>query len=379
MNDKKHPGAVHDLVCMRLRIVALASFAFAAVFAVRATWKASSAEPPTQVVTTQASLHPSPQTDSSTAYRKIQEMELGQRVIGENPLRDEVDRSLPEPDAATWQALTLVMTKADGKRLDIGLLRPTEWIEAQNAKPGGTIQLDLEELGASGPATVLSIAPCPPIEEGPGEVVTGTFAHESSHQVLDVSIAGEAKPIGVTSNHPFWSVDRNAFVPAGELRIGETLDTLTGQTKVTAISARGPPEPVYNLEVHAEHVYRVAESGVLVHNNYVVLYHGSPGVLEGGAFDLAKAAAHQRPGTPEAGIYLTTDFVRAATGYGRGGTVTRVVVPKELAESWRRLGGPKGNQVEYFVNSIDGVNVLNENLTTLPTLEAIQQFFKQAF
>lgn len=39
-------------------------------------------------------------------------------------------------------------------------------------------------------------------------------------------------------------------------------------TTVTAITNRGPPEPVYNLEVHGEHVYFVGVNGVLVHNNY---------------------------------------------------------------------------------------------------------------
>ena len=77
---------------------------------------------------------------------------------------------------------------------------------------------------------------------------------------------GESKPIGTTPNHPIWSVDREAFVRADSLSIGEQLQTLKGIARVTSITARGPPEPVYNLEVQVKHTYYVADSGVLVHN-----------------------------------------------------------------------------------------------------------------
>ena len=60
---------------------------------------------------------------------------------------------------------------------------------------------------------------------------------------------------------------------AGSLRIGERLQTLHGNTKtVVAIQKlpRSGPQPVFNLEVHDEHVYFVGEDGVLVHNAYDV-------------------------------------------------------------------------------------------------------------
>jgi hypothetical protein len=73
--------------------------------------------------------------------------------------------------------------------------------------------------------------------------------------------------IGVTGNHPFWSLDRLEFVQVGELAIGERLQTLSGDTKwVQHKLPRPGPEPVYNLEIHAEHVYYVGTSGVLAHN-----------------------------------------------------------------------------------------------------------------
>ncbi len=79
---------------------------------------------------------------------------------------------------------------------------------------------------------------------------------------------GEADTIGTTSNHPFWSEDRQEFVQASSLEIGERLQTLSGDVKVVQQKLPRPgPQPVFNLEVHAEHVYCVGQDGVLVHNS----------------------------------------------------------------------------------------------------------------
>jgi hypothetical protein len=101
---------------------------------------------------------------------------------------------------------------------------------------------------------------------GEGRLVTGKFEH-SSAEVIDLFVDGVSEPIGTTSNHPFWSQDRQDFVQAGVLRIGERLRLRDGGTPVvTAAVARSQSVPVFNLEVDGEHVYYVATSGVLVHN-----------------------------------------------------------------------------------------------------------------
>ncbi len=110
--------------------------------------------------------------------------------------------------------------------------------------------------------------PCPEIEAGTGEVVTGTFKH-SSGDILDIQIESEPKPIGTTGNHPWWSEDRQKFVEASELKPGETLRTASGKlTLIVSIIPRANAETVYNLEVNREHVYYVGENGLLVHNTY---------------------------------------------------------------------------------------------------------------
>jgi hypothetical protein len=205
-------------------------------------------------------------------FAKIQDVQVGERAIGLNPELDDDDRDLfnptRDPEPATWRKLTLEMLKPDGKRLDITLLRPLNWISESKAEIGSTIFLDLPEMGAQGIAKVLNIEPCPPIKPGKGNVITGTFHHEAAN-TIDVHVEGLSKPIGTTDNHPFWSVTRQEFIEAGKLQQGEKLQLYNGQTaKVIQILPRPGPERVHNLEVMNEHVYRVSEQGVLVHNTY---------------------------------------------------------------------------------------------------------------
>ena len=144
--------------------------------------------------------------------RSIETIGLGDRVLAHNPLRHEVDTGLSEPNPATWRRIALWMTKADGSRLDIELLRPESWIAEAGASAGGSIHLSLPELQLDGAAKVVAISACPTIDDGPGRVVTGTFAHESA-DVVDLRFEGIEDPIGATANHPFWSVDRQEFLP----------------------------------------------------------------------------------------------------------------------------------------------------------------------
>jgi hypothetical protein len=186
--------------------------------------------------------------------------------MADNPELTGVRVDEADIDPATWRNVSLQMTKEDGGLLDIVLLRPLEWIDAYGAQIDGTIHLDLEEFGAVGPAQVLSIDPCPPIEDGPGRVVTATFAH-SSADILDIHVEGLSDPIGTTANHPFWSESRQSFVAAGSLGVGEQLLLADGScAHVASIVPRTDAQPVYNIEVDGEHAYYVSDAGVLVHN-----------------------------------------------------------------------------------------------------------------
>jgi len=184
--------------------------------------------------------------------------------------------------------------QSETRIVDINLLRSPDWIEDYGAHVGGYVYLDMPEMGAEGLAEVLAIEPAPEIEplpEGcdPSEyrLITGTFRHTSG-EVYDLKLASETKPIGVTGTHPFWSISRGSWVSVLDLEIGETLKTLEGTTVVESRVRRPGSEPVYNIEVEGDHVYRVGESGVLVHNNSIddcqflpLTFNVSAGVVKG--------------------------------------------------------------------------------------------------
>jgi len=255
-------------------------------------------------------------TSPSGRYRTkpIGEIRTGERVLAANPQVDHAVVTASEIDPATWRNIRLRMQKPHGGTLDIVLLRPLAWLAEQvdefeylpradshssaldhavgSRRNHAGVQLDsdvghdtcwihlaLPELGAVGPAEVLATEPCPPVASGPGRTVTGTFAHAAA-DVLDLEIDGLDTPLGCTANHPFWSADRQDFVPAGALTIGEHLRTESGTLRqVTRITPRrGPPVAVFNLEVDAEHLYYVSTAGVLVHNAYP---GGGPGSIAG--------------------------------------------------------------------------------------------------
>jgi hypothetical protein len=111
-------------------------------------------------------------------------------------------------------------------------------------------------------------------------VTIGTLSDSDRLSALGSPLS-PPESIGTTANHPFWSVDRQEFVRAGSLEIGERLKTLSGNVKVVQQKLPRPsPEPVFNLEVHAEHVYFVGEDGVLVHNSGPRYRQGSPTASE---------------------------------------------------------------------------------------------------
>ncbi|HVC96161.1 MAG TPA: RHS repeat-associated core domain-containing protein, partial [Pirellulales bacterium] len=198
--------------------------------------------------------------------KNIEDIRVGDRVLAGNPT-DELDLSLglDEPDAATWRKLVLRAPKADGTWSDIELLRPVWWLEQETRRVAGRVWITVPECDIDANAELLDVQPCPAIAKGSGRVVTGTFARSSAN-VIDLRVAGLDDPIGTTANHRFWCENRNSFVPAAELQVGDELWSLGAATRVLAVGARSRAERVFNLEVQFEHVYQVSPQGVLVHN-----------------------------------------------------------------------------------------------------------------
>lgn len=104
---------------------------------------------------------------------------------------------------------------------------------------------------------------------GPLELKVVEEVFQRVAPVIELVVRG--KIIGTTVEHPFFVVNRQTFVPAGQLEIGETFLSHDGQqVTLEAIRDTGKVETVYNFRVANHHTYFVGgrEWGfsVWVHN-----------------------------------------------------------------------------------------------------------------
>ena len=226
---------------------------------------------------------------------------IGARVPTKNPNRWEIDPQ-PEPDQATWAKLSITVERSDGGIVDAELIRPRAWILANGICAGRLLPLNLPELEVSGLGMVTAIDDCPPIAVGEGSVVTARFVTREVHVVASVDVLGAdgtVETITGTTIHPVWSVDRQEWVPLAELNEGERLQGLDGLAVVLSVTLSRVSQPVYNIEVHSEHVYQVGELGVVVHNAGLVCKGiGDAGELAAGTLGTKRGIASiLRPGT----------------------------------------------------------------------------------
>ncbi|MEO6597255.1 MAG: Hint domain-containing protein [Planctomycetota bacterium] len=86
--------------------------------------------------------------------------------------------------------------------------------------------------------------------------------------IITVAVArnGITARVSGTPEHPFWCVNRHAWVPLAELVRGDWLDGRDGDVVVVGREVAFARVPVFNLAVDGAHSYRISELGVLVHN-----------------------------------------------------------------------------------------------------------------
>ena len=240
--------------------------------------------------------------------KSIEAIHVGERTVGTNPQgtgfgkdSNKIFQTIPH------HAYTFTMKKSDGAICDFTLLRPEEWLSAQRivyrSKVGvkdinapispdthdREVYISLPEMGVDGYAQLSQTENNIKIQEGQGNVVTGTF-HHVANNVIDLQIEGQEKPIGSTDNHPFWSIDREDFVEAGKLMPGERVRLVNGETKrVVQKLPRPGPQDVYNLEIFNEHVYHITYNGILVHN--MCAKNLEPIILQRGGNKISDAVA----------------------------------------------------------------------------------------
>jgi hypothetical protein len=209
--------------------------------------------------------------------RAIESIRVGQRVLGRNPELSEVEHSTATAvDPASWRLVRLRASERwrDGRlnTIEVQTLQPLSWIDENDARVGNRIAIpyDLAEIGLPEHlrAEVLSIGPCPVIDEGAGQVVLTTISHLNRH-LFELTVAdagGRREVIRPTGFHKFYSVTRHDWIPAADLSRGEELSGIDGPITVATVARRPGTERVYNMTVEGEHVYHVSAAGVLVHN-----------------------------------------------------------------------------------------------------------------
>lgn len=203
-------------------------------------------------------------TEIATPYghAPIEAIHVGNRV-----LTTEADTSCTAVNPASWRMIRLRMPNPEAPTdiLDIELLRSAEWISSVGCTQDATIWFDLSEMGLHGVAWVVSMQACPQIDEGAGRVVLATVSHYST-QLMEIRFEQATEPLEPTDRHRLFSVTKNAWVPAGELKPGEVLQTRSGTVTVAAVRAKPGIHRVHNLEVETKHCYFAGRLQVLSHN-----------------------------------------------------------------------------------------------------------------
>jgi hypothetical protein len=146
-----------------------------------------------------------------------------------------------------------------------------------------------------------------------GKLITG---HGVKHFVdLTISTAGGSSTLEATYNHPFWVDNRNSWVDAQDLTIGDHLHAADGAPAVVGtIGRRDAVATVYNLTVDDVHTFYVlaGKTPVLVHNSGCWVEKGGPGTwgsVEEERMSAASAAYQMR----------VTGGVPVGIGYRVGG------------------------------------------------------------
>ncbi|WP_280725004.1 polymorphic toxin-type HINT domain-containing protein [Kitasatospora sp. MAA4] len=157
----------------------------------------------------------------------------------------------------------------------------------------------LEDAGSSGGASACSFSPDTPVllagggsksigKIAPGDKVEAadptTGKHQGTEAVTAIHInhdndlvdlvvdtgGGHLNTLQTTSKHPFWDATKYAWVAAGDLPIGDRLQSLEDATvRVAAVKSTPGAANRYNLTVDTLHTYYVlaGSTPILVHNS----------------------------------------------------------------------------------------------------------------
>ena len=198
-----------------------------------------------------------------TGLRPIESFRVGERIWTSG-----TDTTPDTPiDPAEWRLYTLELVGDPTRQGILEILRPAEWQTSATVDGDSSwLWLEIPEWGVSGYARLLNVAPCLPIEPGPGRLVLMRSVTRYVGEMATLTLAGVADTLTGTADHPIFSEDRGEYVPLGDLIPGERVRTADGWAIVESLARCRGQQEVYNLEVDAEHRYFVGSIGVEGHN-----------------------------------------------------------------------------------------------------------------
>ena len=179
------------------------------------------------------------------------------------------ERDQFEIDDENWNEV--VFEEVDGGST-AKLALHNNWISDKGYQVDAIVEMNLPEMGISGPFRITSIKHIIPqkkpvdddeIDNYGYKPVTGLFIHAAS-DVWKIEF-DNGEELGVTHRHPIFSTTRGDWQFAGELEIGEEVLTKDGSARVVTKEV-GKAQEVYNLEVKDYHNFLVNASGIVAHN-----------------------------------------------------------------------------------------------------------------
>ena len=144
----------------------------------------------------------------------------------------------------TWQIGKFIIKEKNGNIVEIEANRPKEWFENYGlCKKGDKAFITIAEMTIFDYVTLVSTYPTK-IDtrklrlDGNGKVNRPVITKYKrvAKEISDYTFSN-GQVIGATPNHPFYSLDREEYVPIGELEFGEKILT-AGEREVKFISGK---------------------------------------------------------------------------------------------------------------------------------------------
>ncbi len=186
----------------------------------------------------------------------IEDIQVGDRVDTAR-LADSPTPSATHVDS-TWIAIDLEANTG----ATLTLLRPRTWLDQADPDNDRVITIDIPEFGLRTDAHVINTRPAS-IAHGTGRVVLATVRHRAG-TLFELTFEDNA--IEATASHPFFSLDRNDWVAAGDLQLGERIQTRAAETRLASRTRVPGNHPVYNLQIETDQEYLVGTLALRVHN-----------------------------------------------------------------------------------------------------------------